>query len=65
LQCGILDLTEPNLGEQFKTYDLPGILSNLDIEMMTEAEFRRQIEGTIARTKQPIAKGRLSIAWGS
>ncbi|HEY9726407.1 MAG TPA: type I-D CRISPR-associated helicase Cas3' [Chroococcales cyanobacterium] len=64
LQFGILDLTEPNLGEQFKTYDLPGILSNLDIEMMTKAEFQRQLEATIARTGQPIAKGRFEYCLG-
>ncbi|MFM6081137.1 MAG: type I-D CRISPR-associated helicase Cas3', partial [Dolichospermum sp.] len=36
LQCGLYDLTETNENERFKTYDLPGILSNLDIEMWTE-----------------------------
>ncbi|MGL5875645.1 MAG: type I-D CRISPR-associated helicase Cas3', partial [Xenococcaceae cyanobacterium] len=64
LQCGILDLTETNLGEQFKTYDLPGILSNLDIEMMSEAEFQKQIKATIETTKQPIAKGRFRSCLG-
>jgi CRISPR-associated endonuclease/helicase Cas3 len=64
LQCGILDLTETNLGEQFKTYDLPGILSNLDIEMISETEFHRQIETTIAHPKQPIAKGRFKYCLG-
>lgn len=64
LQCGILDLTETNLGEQFKIYDLPGILSNLEIEMMSEAEFQRQIEAAIAHTKQPIAKGRFKYCLG-
>jgi CRISPR-associated endonuclease/helicase Cas3 len=64
LQFGVLDLTESNLGEQFKTYELPGILSNLEIEMITEAEFRRQIDTTIARTGQPIAKGRFNYCLG-
>ena len=33
LQCGIYDLTEQNEADRFKTYDLPGIVANLDIEM--------------------------------
>jgi len=32
--------------------------------MMTKAEFDRQIESTIARTKQPIAKGRFEYCLG-
>lgn len=60
LQCGIYDLTEPNEGDRFKTYDLPGILSNLDIEVMPKAEFLRVLEATEQRTKQPIPKGRFS-----
>jgi CRISPR-associated endonuclease/helicase Cas3 len=58
LQCGIYDLTESNEADRFKTYDLPGILSNLEIEVMTEAEFMRLLKVTAERTGQPIAKGR-------
>ncbi|MFM5994823.1 MAG: type I-D CRISPR-associated helicase Cas3' [Dolichospermum sp.] len=60
LQCGLYDLTETNENERFKTYDLPGILSNLDIEMWTEAEFMRTLKETAARSGQPIAKGRFA-----
>jgi CRISPR-associated endonuclease/helicase Cas3 len=60
LQCGLYDLTETNENERFKTYDLPGILSNLDIEMWTEGGFMRTLKETAARTGQPIAKGRFT-----
>lgn len=58
LQCGIYDETEPNEAERFKTYDLPGILSNLEIELWTEAGFMRELELVAKRSKQPIPKGR-------
>jgi CRISPR-associated endonuclease/helicase Cas3 len=64
LQCGVLDLTESYDSEKFKTYGLPGILSNLDIEMMTEAEFRRQLDAAATRLEQPIAKGRFEYCLG-
>jgi len=54
LLCGLYDVTEPQKGDRFKTYDLPGILSNLDIEMWTEAGFFREIH----TTGEAIAKGR-------
>ncbi|OKH17968.1 type I-D CRISPR-associated helicase Cas3' [[Limnothrix rosea] IAM M-220] len=60
LQCGLYDLTEQNEQFRFKTYGLPGILSNLEIEPMTEAEFRRSLDQTIQQTGQPIAKGRFN-----
>ncbi len=60
LQCGLYDLTEENPVDRFKTYDLPGILSNLDIEMWTEAGFMRTLTETAQRTEQPIAKGRFA-----
>ncbi|MBE9234052.1 type I-D CRISPR-associated helicase Cas3' [Cuspidothrix issatschenkoi LEGE 03284] len=60
LQCGLYDLTETNENERFKTYDLPGILSNLEIEMWTEGGFMRTLKETAARTGQPIAKGRFT-----
>lgn len=60
LQCGLYDLTETNPADRFKTYDLPGILSNLDIEMWTEAGFMQTIKETAERTKQPIAKSRFA-----
>lgn len=58
LGCGIYDLTESNEVERFKTYDLPGILSNLDIEVMTETAFMRSLTQTVERSGEPIAKGR-------
>ncbi|MGE5660000.1 MAG: type I-D CRISPR-associated helicase Cas3' [Actinomycetota bacterium] len=58
LQCGIYDLTETSEVDRFKTYDLPGILSNLEIEPMTEAAFMRLLNETAKRIEQPIPKGR-------
>ena len=58
LQCGIYDETELNEAERFKTYDLPGILGNLEIELWTEAAFTRALEATAKRTGQLIPKGR-------
>lgn len=60
LLCGIYDTTENHEGERFKTYDLPGILSNLDIEMWTEAGFLRKLDDTANKLEQPIAKGRFN-----
>ncbi|MDB9316002.1 type I-D CRISPR-associated helicase Cas3' [Spirulina sp. CS-785/01] len=58
LQCGLYDETEPFEQDRFKTYDLPGILSNLEIETWTKAGFLRELQATAKRTNQPIAKGR-------
>lgn len=58
LQCGLYDETEPNEADRFKTYDLPGILGNLEIELWTEAGFLRSLDETAKRSGQPIAKGR-------
>lgn len=58
LQCGLYDVTETNEADRFKTYDLPGILGNLQIEPMTEAAFMRSLRETAERIKQPIPKGR-------
>ncbi len=60
LQCGLYDLTEYNEAERFKTYDLPGILSNLEIELWTEAAFMLTLQETAFRTGQPIPKGRFA-----
>ncbi|HIK03666.1 MAG TPA: type I-D CRISPR-associated helicase Cas3' [Trichormus sp. M33_DOE_039] len=60
LQCGLYDLTEENEVDRFKTYDLPGILGNLEIEVWTEVAFVRTLKETAARTGQPIAKGRFA-----
>ncbi|HBB30869.1 MAG TPA: type I-D CRISPR-associated helicase Cas3' [Cyanobacteria bacterium UBA9273] len=60
LQCGLYDLTEENEAERFKTYDLPGILGNLEIELWTEAGFMRSLKQIAERTGQPIAKGRFA-----
>ncbi|NEO28040.1 MAG: type I-D CRISPR-associated helicase Cas3', partial [Kamptonema sp. SIO4C4] len=58
LQCGLYDETEPFEQDRFKTYDLPSILSNLEIETWTKARFLRELQATAKRTGQPIAKGR-------
>lgn len=58
LQCGIYDLTEENELERFKTYDLPGILGNLEIESWSKAGFMRSLQETASRMGKPIAKGR-------
>ncbi len=58
LQCGLYDLTEANEADRFKTYDLSGILGNLEIELWTEAGFRRSLQETAERTGKPIPKGR-------
>ena len=60
LQCGLCDLTEKNEADQFKTYNLPGILSNLEIEPMSKAAFMRSLEETAQRTGQTIPKGRFN-----
>ncbi|BCL38330.1 type I-D CRISPR-associated helicase Cas3' [Nostoc sp. MS1] len=60
LQCGLYDLTENNEVDRFKTYDLPGILGNLEIEVWTEAGFIRTLKETAERTGQAIAKGRFA-----
>ncbi|MBV6627603.1 MAG: type I-D CRISPR-associated helicase Cas3' [Rivularia sp. (in: Bacteria)] len=64
LLYGIYDLTEQNEADRFKTYDLPGIVANLDIEMWTEAGFIRTLKDTASRIKQPIPKGRFSYCLG-
>lgn len=58
LQCGLYDLTERNEADRFKTYDLPGILSNLEIEPMTEVAYMRLLQETAEKTAKPIPKGR-------
>ncbi len=58
LQCGLYDLTENDGGDRFKTYDLPGILSNLEIETWTEKGFMESLTATTARFGQPIPRGR-------
>ena len=60
LLCGLYDLTEENEADRFKTYDLPGILGNLEIELWTETAFMRSLKETAARTAQPIPKGRFA-----
>ncbi len=58
LQCGLYDLTESNPADRFKTYALPSILGNLEVETWTEAAFLRALEETSVRTGQAMAKGR-------
>jgi len=64
LQCGLYDLTEPDERDRFKTYDLPGVLSNLEIEMWSKAAFLDSLKETAARTGHPIAKGRFEYCLG-
>lgn len=64
LQCGLYDETELYEADRFKTYDLPSILSNLEIELWTEAAFLRSLETTAKRTGQPIPKGRFNYCLG-
>ena len=54
LLCGLYDSTEPEECDRFKTYDLPSILGNLEVEVWRKGEFKRQIEAT----ETPIARGR-------
>ncbi|MBD2065958.1 type I-D CRISPR-associated helicase Cas3', partial [Leptolyngbya sp. FACHB-671] len=60
LQCGLYDLTEPNEVDRFKTYDLPGVLGNLEIEMLSKAAFIRMLEEVESQKDQPIPKGRFA-----
>ena len=64
LQCGIYDLTEQNEADRFKTYDLPGIVANLEIEMITEKAFIATLKETASRIKEPIPKGRFAYCLG-
>lgn len=64
LQCGLYDLTEPDDRERFKTYDLPGILGNLDIEPMTKAEFLKTRKDVATHTETPIPKSRFEYCLG-
>jgi CRISPR-associated endonuclease/helicase Cas3 len=64
LQCGLYDMTEANECDRFKTYDLSGILSNLEIEPMTEAAFMRSLKETSERTGRPIPKSRFEYCMG-
>lgn len=64
LQCGLYDLTEANENDRFKTYDLPGILSNLEIEMWSKSGFLNTLKQTAERSGQPIAKGRFNHCLG-
>jgi CRISPR-associated endonuclease/helicase Cas3 len=60
LQCGLYDLTEANESDRFKTYDLPGVLGNLEVEILSKAAFTRMLEDIQHRTDQPIPKGRFA-----
>ncbi|GAB4233369.1 MAG: hypothetical protein Kow00121_61390 [Elainellaceae cyanobacterium] len=64
LLCGLYDLTEPNDRDRFKTYDLPGVLSNLEIEMWSKQEFLNTLNDVAKRTGQPISKGRFQYCLG-
>lgn len=64
LQCGLYDLTEPNERDRCKTYDLPGVLSNLEIEMWNKTAFLDMLDETARRSGQPIAKGHFKHCLG-
>jgi CRISPR-associated endonuclease/helicase Cas3 len=64
LQCGLYDLTGANERDRFKTYDLPGVLSNLEIEMWSKSAFLDTLKETAERTGQAIAKGRFKHCLG-
>lgn len=64
LQCGLYDLTETNEADHFKTYGLPGILSNLEIETITKAEFDRLLAATSKKINTPIPKSRFNYCLG-
>lgn len=64
LQCGLYDLTESQEIDRFKTYSLPGILSNLEIEMIPEAGFMRLLRETAEKYQTPIAKGHFKHCLG-
>ena len=64
LQCGLYDLTETNEPDRFKTYNLPGILSNLEIETITKAEFDRLLAATSKKINVPIPKSRFNYCLG-
>lgn len=64
LQCGLYDLTETNEADRFKTYGLPGILSNLEIETITKAEFDRLLATTSKKINAPIPKSRFNYCLG-
>ncbi|RMF23887.1 MAG: type I-D CRISPR-associated helicase Cas3', partial [Cyanobacteria bacterium J083] len=64
LQCGLYDLTETNEADRFKTYGLPGILSNLEIEAITKAEFDRLLIATSKKINTPIPKSRFNYCLG-
>jgi CRISPR-associated endonuclease/helicase Cas3 len=64
LQCGLYDLTETHEGDRFKTYELPGILSNLQIEMWSKRGFLDELDRVSQQLKQPIAKGRFKHCLG-
>ena len=64
LQWGLYDLTENQEQFRFKTYGLPGILSNLDIEPIAKAEFDRLLDAAEQKTGEKIAKGRFRHCLG-
>lgn len=64
LQCGLYDETEPHEIDRYKTYDLPGILSNLDIEVWAKSAFLRSLKETSTRLQETIPKGRFQHCLG-
>ncbi|MBP0027887.1 type I-D CRISPR-associated helicase Cas3' [Roseofilum sp. Guam] len=64
LQYGLYDLTETHEADRFKTYELPGILGNLDVEVMTEKAFMYSLRETSDRLNTVIPKGQFQYCLG-
>lgn len=64
LQCGLYDMTEANELDRFKTYDLPGVLSKLEIEMWSKQGFLDRLKETVEHTGRPIPKSRFKHCLG-
>ncbi|MDJ1173359.1 type I-D CRISPR-associated helicase Cas3' [Roseofilum capinflatum] len=64
LQYGLYDLTEAHEADRFKTYELPGILANLEVEVMTEKAFMYLLRETGDRLNTVIPKGQFRHCLG-
>ncbi len=64
LQYGLYDLTEAHEADRFKTYELPGILANLEVEVMTEKAFMYSLKETGDRLNTVIPKGQFRHCLG-
>lgn len=60
LLCGLMDETEATAADRFKTYDLPGILGNLEVEFWSKGGLLVELRQTMEQTGAKIAKGRFN-----